>query len=936
MVQYKHFYPVTELIMSIIGHELHIAVESGDLEKISSLINELSSDEICSVNLNNQSILDIAIEKQYLLVVENIIRLLKKKDKNLLKLLLLTNPSKRERELPIIKAAKIKDAGICDLLIQQPVGYSFETLERVKKERGEINTKERQWWKFGAFIESACPSKALADLVNSPMLVGGGFISGAILLFSLTMIFGSLSLVGLVFIAYANYQKKIAEENIEKEALAVVIQSAQLDNLVIQIKQLLIKSQRLELFLPEEQDEFIEQIKVLKNELDYLSIIKKNNTTIKEAKKTYIGKEKKIYDYLTPKDKTLGTIISMGKILCASAGILAVIGVLLTTSAAIPVISIVVFASVAIAVSLYYISINQQQYKELGEQRKSQYLNKLTLYKKLLDIEHGSILINAHKALKTHDANYQYSFEAFDLFYKSKDQISEKKKQFALLKKNIEGIDEEKKYHYLLAAAECGDIKLFKQLICLGVTNNKPKTQEIRTTALHLAVQNGYFLLIEEMLGISIAASTRENKKNWACNSDDIEEQSAFKQKQILRKQKLISYKNLSKETKELLLTYDSKGMLPLYYAAALQDPSLYNLLQKQAVGYSKSQLDKAQEIREKTAENEKIWLLTHAVITAICPAASIGEIAHSFAFSGLIIGAGAGLSLGISLSFIPVFLFVIYGNYYKEKVERGLLNEMEQVAVNHAFAKNIELRVIHLSKSEIPLTQKEFEELATIQLFINAHRILEHKGKSATSIDFVHYSEKIQAIGVSIGAFLCAYSGILGLLSLIGSLYVTGSAATAVSASVLSILTVSGPVGWAILIGCALIGVIIASTLAYFYYQQRESELRVFGVKRKEIYTKEHSLAVNINQLKNNTSTIELLEKMLEKKPRLNDLCLNNIDRIDLSAGTNDKQVTAKSYWIKPGFSIFSHRHVKNECDTNALQQVNTYGKGCSITSSL
>lgn len=861
--------------MTHLAKDLHQAIENGNLQKINELLNSaaISALDILDVNEKGQNIFDIAIEHQYFLVVETLIKALQKKDKAILKSLLLTDPTKRSCELPIVKAAALKNREIYDLLIQLQVGYSIADLEKVKKAREEVIASERTWGTFGAILESACPSKSIADLVNSPMLVGGGFITSIALLFTLTAFFASLALLGFGLITYANYKKLIAERNLENESLNIDIISVQISNFEIKIAELIVESNQFEQLSVDDKKVFLKRVNELKDDLKKLSYLKANSFDIEGVKEAYSGKAKSAYDFLTKKDRLLSTISTIGNILCTFAAVMSLAGLALGLSGATLGVSIAVFAAVVLVVSIYYFLNQPQQFKELGEQRKLQFDNKKSLYKKLLNLEHNSTLSTAHELLQDYDSEEEYllfirSLNKIDLFNKDKAKFLEKNKLYSALRQEFKEINSEQKNLRLLAAAFEGDLRLFKRLIYLGATIKTSKKGS--TTALHVAVEKGYFLLVEEMLGVSIAASARQDKLKWEYKGDDQDKQSEFAELQERRQEKLANYKRLTKETKELLLVRDEKGMLPLHYSANLKDSTLYYLLIKQPVGYSKADLEKAYEIRKAALNKEKNWAILNAVVEAICPTSSIGEIVGSVAFAGLLASAGLGLSIIVGISSLAIFSLVVYGSYYKEKVERGINEDLEQLMFEIAFARNIEIRINELSKKTVPLSEQEREELIHIKTFINTPRSLKYEGKKTKISDFINTADKVQVLVTTLGTFLCAYSGTLGILGLGFSLYAVGTAATSIaSLGLLSVLAAAGPVGWGILAAGALIGLCVAIAFTYYYYQKRDNELKVFGESRQAVYAKENSLATTINELKDKNTVSPLLDQLLNDNPQ-------------------------------------------------------------------
>lgn len=68
------------------GQILHQLVLEGNIQRLIELIqqNDTNHDDLCSLNQSRQSIMDVAVEKNHVLVVETLINELKKKNAALL------------------------------------------------------------------------------------------------------------------------------------------------------------------------------------------------------------------------------------------------------------------------------------------------------------------------------------------------------------------------------------------------------------------------------------------------------------------------------------------------------------------------------------------------------------------------------------------------------------------------------------------------------------------------------------------------------------------------------------------------------------------------------------------------------------------------------------------------------------------------------------
>jgi hypothetical protein len=343
------------------------------------------------------------------------------------------------------------------------------------------------------------------------------------------------------------------------------------------------------------------------------------------------------------------------------------------------------------------------------------------------------------------------------------------------------------------------------------------------------------------MLGISIAAEARKDKHFWNNFFNEKTHRNHYLKFQVLiekRKRRVAHYERFHQNTKSMLSIKDKAGHLPLYYAAHLKDPSIYHMLLEQPVEYDKADLDVALKQRLLQINKEKWWALASALIESICPGDSVSEISSSIVFISLIAGASF-LNPIIGITSILIYGLVSWSNYYKAKYERGIHTETEKIASQLAYFKGIKLKIER---------EGSLNNSTSLEQMITTIQSLPISRQGGNLSNFITKADYLRAFGSSLGAFLCAYAGTLGLLEL----------ATDVTTLIISggTLTISGPIGW-VFLG---IGAVIGLAFAAFYFVNRRHEIQHIAEIRRNNYQKKEALA----DLTNHLQIIALPQPML------------------------------------------------------------------------
>ncbi|CDZ76985.1 ankyrin repeat protein [Legionella massiliensis] len=374
-------------------------------------------------------------------------------------------------------------------------------------------------------------------------------------------------------------------------------------------------------------------------------------------------------------------------------------------------------------------------------------------------------------------------------------------------------------------AVQQGSLGCVKYLLAKGADISLQNKEG--NSALHIAVQQGYLNIVNEILGISPAAKDRKRKAKWTDKD---------------RSDKLTTLKDSERKALNLLNVANNQGEIPLIIAANLDDDLIYKklLMLESESGYTKNSLDKALGLRQERIEGLQRKSFWSALLETLCPSASIAELVESFAYTGLLAGASAATALGLNIAFAAIsilgFGLIMYANYKKIQFEKNAVRELEDLQVEFAFLQNIRKRITQLS-TQPSLTSEEKNELASIQeeLTKSLKKPATMQGNEKNSADYVTSQDKMLAALSSAGSFLCAYAGLLGVAGL--GLGVTA----AIMGTTLTALIVStGPIGIGVACG---VGLILAGALAYYHYENRKQNYKVFGEQRASIYKLQYSI---------------------------------------------------------------------------------------------
>lgn len=787
--------------------------------------------EYCNQNDINQltpsghNLLDIAIlQEDYWLVARLIAELEERNDGSLKRLLL-----KQGNNSPLISAATLINPQIFNLLLEQNIGFSIEILEAAKKERLKVLGHHRFWGRMilGAFLKSACPSKSFADTLNvSEAVAGFGFVVGAGLLsvFSLPLI-AIGALVGLGCITFANMRKLWIERTIQNEDLDTRILLAQLNNY----------EKRIEAFENKIASDLTgDEKEILQKDLMFLKD-KMLENKMKNITRFSIKNKKNLMGFLTGSDKFFTAVSTIGDVLCTSAGFLSIGAYFFAASAAVvglPWVVLTLTALAVIGVSVFYLLENKTQRREFAEQRKEEFDLKISRYKSFKNFmnHQGYGFSRVLGLLKTGDAVQDQSLEdsfnpIVEKFKKTSSKDFEEEYNAFIALKPDEKI---KKIHQIVID---GRREFFNHLVEKGVDLSLLAVSQTHglKTLLHHAVEKGHSVMLEEMLGISITAQNRMLKEMWPETIKN-------------RQQIAANYKLLSEQSKTWLVTRDASNLLPLHYAAKAKDSSLYLLLLRQPVPYSRADLDEAAMLRKKWIRDEKRWLFTSALIESICPGTSLPEIVYSLSFV-VLVAASAALTWVVGVAAVFIYGMVVAGNYHKTKVERRITTDLEQLALDSARMDSVNLRLTTLlatassptmtaeeiskANAELDGLKSELEDLKTqYPKKSDPNSPAQNSNFKSKLLNFVKpVGRAIRTYGGTLGTFLCGYAGTLGIIELV---------VTATS------VVMTGPVGWGLLGAGAFIGLIYAG----FYYKNRKNELKIFAERTLKVAQDKEDLA--------------------------------------------------------------------------------------------
>ncbi|QDP72924.1 ankyrin repeat domain-containing protein [Legionella israelensis] len=420
--------------------------------------------------------------------------------------------------------------------------------------------------------------------------------------------------------------------------------------------------------------------------------------------------------------------------------------------------------------------------------------------------------------------------------------------------KNIEGLLDElnnmdDSNHSLLHYAVIkGDLKLVKYLLAKGIDIELKNNDG--DTALHLAVKKGYYELVYEMLGISTAAKDRvQNKKTWK-DKDRTEKLENLKKSQT-KAHTLLNEENNAQET-------------PLILAAKLKNDAIYNALLKLKPGYQKKHLDQALSIRKNHVSRLKRKSFVGALLESFCPSASVAEISESFAYTGLTAGASAAVALGFNIAFAGVALIgfgiIAYANYKKNQAEKKAREELENLQIELAYIRNIEIRHKQLSKKK-ELSREDKDELQVMLTELNnPTQYQKAKGAETSSADYITKKEKMYTALSSMGSFLCAYAGILGVTGL-GLEIAAGVMGIGMGALIVS----AGPFAIAAVLA---VGLVIAAGLAVHHYRKRKQDYLAFGEMHQSMNKQKENIYREKQNLLNKGVKENIQSLCEDKKP--------------------------------------------------------------------
>lgn len=398
-------------------------------------------------------------------------------------------------------------------------------------------------------------------------------------------------------------------------------------------------------------------------------------------------------------------------------------------------------------------------------------------------------------------------------------------------------------------AAINGSLYFVKQLLKRGANIFSQNIDG--DSPLHLAVKQGHYNIVEEMLGISEAAQNRDVKKNWLDKD---------------RKNKINTLETSQNKALMLLNTRNNQNEIPLIIAAQLPDELIYNklLFLESAPAYLKKDIDSALSLRLKRMNNLKLGLFNDALLQTLCPAASIAELADSVAYSGLLSGACAVTVISLNAVFASIsvlgFGIILYANYKKSQFEKNAVQEREILQSDLAFLKGIKKRIQQFAEKN-SFTVEEQDELAYMKKII-AHcdkKPNSLKGSEKNAADYVTDQDKTLAALSTLGSFLCAYSGALGLMGLGATV-----TATIMGMSAAALIVSSGPIGLGIVLG---IGLVLAVAIALHHYQSRKQDYMIFGEHRASTEALQSAIYREKQDLVHSSdNTLEKIDALLNK----------------------------------------------------------------------
>lgn len=396
------------------------------------------------------------------------------------------------------------------------------------------------------------------------------------------------------------------------------------------------------------------------------------------------------------------------------------------------------------------------------------------------------------------------------------------------------------------------DFAAFKQTLIAEPASNINARNNQLETLLHLSARLGKLSFIEFLMAEGANIAIPNNEGNTALHIAI--KKGYFNVAELILK---------SERALPLLLVKNHAGETPLHLAAQLTHERIYDKLLELQPGYHQEQLEGVFNVRRKKIYWMKIRAFFAALLESLCPSASIAELMESFSYISLVIGASTATQLGIHLAFAGIaFLglgMITFANFKKIAAEKNARTEFESNRLYLTFLRNLEIRAQQLLQEDI-LNQNQKNELQLIQDAISHNPVPPQKmGNASTPSDYVNRKEKMYTIISAFGSFLCAYSGLLGVIGLgIGLISVfTGVGVGALIAS-------AGVTGVCIALGGSLI---FAVGLAAYHYRKLTQDYRTFGEVRMNILEQQEEIYSEKERLQG-TDLLQKINKTLEEIP--------------------------------------------------------------------
>jgi ankyrin repeat protein len=135
--------------------------------------------------------------------------------------------------LPLHYAANMRDSSLYRLLLEQPVPYTKEDLEKAETIRKKWIKDQKSWLLTSALIESVCPGNSVPEIVNSL-----SFAAIVIASTALSGVIGFTAVAVYILVCIGNFHRSKVERGISSDLEQLALDNAKIDCLKLRINTL--------------------------------------------------------------------------------------------------------------------------------------------------------------------------------------------------------------------------------------------------------------------------------------------------------------------------------------------------------------------------------------------------------------------------------------------------------------------------------------------------------------------------------------------------------------------------------------------------------------------------------------------------------------------------------------------------------------------------